>query len=92
MSFTVEVPPDLESGIYANFMAVWSGQHDFTLDFSVTGQPRIEDDKVVVPTQVVSRIKVPLTLAEDILQALAKHVTKFEEAAGPIRKPTKESQ
>ncbi|MGH9190235.1 MAG: DUF3467 domain-containing protein [Acidimicrobiales bacterium] len=89
--FRIEVPDDLQDGRYSNFLSVWHGPHDFTLDFAVTGQGTPEDGAdgaaVVVPARVVSRIKVPLTMVQDVLRALAENVTSFEEAAGPIRKP-----
>lgn len=85
--FRIEVPAALENGQFANFLSVWSGPHEFTLDFAVTGQPEQTDEQVVVPTRVVSRIKVPLSLADDILRALAQTVTQFESAAGRIYKP-----
>lgn len=89
--FDISVPGDLETGVYANFLAVWHSAHDFTLDFAVTGQAQEQGDGTVhVPTRVVARVKIPLTVAEDMLQALATNVTRFEEVAGRIRKPGEE--
>ena len=86
--FEVQVPDDLEVGQYANFLAVWHSPHDFTLDFAVTGQGvPTEDGKVNVPCRVIARIKIPPTVAEAMLQAPAANVSRYEEAAGPIRKP-----
>jgi hypothetical protein len=86
--FEIQVPGDLEVGEYANFLAVWHSPHDFTLDFAVTGQAQPnEDGNVSVPCRVVARIKIPPTVAEDMLQALATNVTRYEDVAGPIRKP-----
>jgi hypothetical protein len=90
--FEVQVPDELEVGTYANFLSVWHGPHDFTLDFGVTGQARpgrssSGSEQIDVPCRVVSRVKVPLTVVEDMLRALATNVGKFEETAGPIRKP-----
>jgi len=86
--FELQVAGDLEVGEYANFLAVWHSPHDFTLDFAVTGQAQAtEDGNVSVPCRVVARIKIPPTVAEDMLQALASNITRYEEVAGPIRKP-----
>jgi Protein of unknown function (DUF3467) len=90
VSFQIQVPNELEPGTYANFLSVWHGPHDFTLDFGVTGQGQQVDpneQKVIVPVRVVARVKIPLTLAEDVLRAMAENVGRFEEAAGRIRKP-----
>ncbi len=87
-SFEVQVPDHLEVGQYANFLAVWHGPHDFTLDFAVTGQGVPTDEgRVTVPCRVIARIKIPPTVAEAMLQALAANVSRHEEAADPIRKP-----
>lgn len=86
--FELEVPGDLEVGQYANFLAVWHSPHDFTLDFAVTGQAQPSGEgQVTVPCRVIARIKIPPTVAEDMLQALATNFTRYEELAGPIRKP-----
>lgn len=86
--FEIQVPPELETGAYSNFLAVWHSPHDFTLDFAITGQAlQAEDGSVTVPCRVVARIKIPLTVAEAMLQALATNVSKYEDVAGRIRKP-----
>ena len=86
--FEIQVPSEQEVGEYANFLAVWHSPHDFTLDFAVTGQAEESGDgKVKVPCRVVARVKIPPTVAEDMLQALATNVSNYEAKAGPIRKP-----
>ena len=86
--FDIQVPEGTETGVYANFLSVWHAEHDFTLDFCVTDQPRPEADGTVrVVCRVVARVKIPLTVAEDMLRALAENVTRYEEVAGRIRKP-----
>ncbi len=87
VNFEIQLPEDEVVGHYANFLSVWSGPHDFTLDFAVTGQAEIEDNVANVPTRVVARIKVPLTVAEDMLRVIAEQVSRFEDAQGRIRKP-----
>src|SRR5436305_14222721 len=91
VQFRIDVPDELQDGKYSNFLSVWHGPHDFTLDFAVTGQGSPEEGpdgtSIVVPARVVSRVRVPLTMVQDVLRALAENVSSFEEAAGPIRKP-----
>ena len=85
IEFKIEVPEDEINGRYSNLLSVWSGPHDFTLDFAVTAQPAPPEgagDPLVVPTRVVARIKIPLAMAQDVLQALAIQVTKFETQIG----------
>lgn len=86
--FEIQVPEGSQSGVYANFLSVWHADHDFTLDFCVTDQPRAaEDGTVNVTCRVAARVKIPLTVAEDMLRALADNVSRYEEVAGRIRKP-----
>jgi hypothetical protein len=88
INFEVQVPPDLEVGVYSNVLSVWNSPHDFTLDFGVTMNPRTDENGVVtVPCRVVARVKIPITVASDVLRAISQQVGQFEEAAGPIWKP-----
>jgi hypothetical protein len=85
IEFKIEVPDDEVNGRYSNFLSVWSSPHDFTLDFAVTAQPAPPEgvgEPIVVATRVVARIKIPLAMAQDVLQALATQVTAFEAGAG----------
>jgi hypothetical protein len=85
IQFKIEVPDEETNGRYANILSVWSSPHDFTLDFAVSAQPQPGDspgDPLVVPTRVVARIKIPLAMAQDVLQALATQVTQFETQTG----------
>jgi hypothetical protein len=88
MSIDIQVPESLQDGVFADFLSVWHSTHDFTLDFAVTDQPRpTGDGSFTTPCRVVARVKIPLTLADDVLRALADNVSRFEDVAGPIRKP-----
>lgn len=79
------VPDELRVGVYSNVMAVWnSGPHDFTLDFAVFDQPQETAEGVVVPAQVVARVKVPPSVIFQIATAIAKQVTTYEGTFGPI--------
>lgn len=83
IQFKLEVPESQINGCYADFMSVWNSPHDFTLDFAVTGQPEdVNTNPVVVPARVVARIKIPLAMAQDVLQALATQVSQFEATVG----------
>lgn len=81
------VPDDMTVGVYANFMTIWnSGPHDFTLDFAVVGLPEesAEGKGMVVPAQVVARIKVAPSVVFLIAQAIAQNVDTYEKRYGPI--------
>ena len=60
--FVVQVPPELEGGVYANFMSTWSSPWEFTLDFCATlpaehSDPDDENSPIRVPCRVVSRVE-----------------------------------
>ena len=72
--FQIQVPNDLEAGVYANFLSVWHTAYEFTLDFGVTQPPQVDaddpDGPVRVECRVVSRVKIPVTVLCDVLRAL----------------------
>jgi hypothetical protein len=85
--FEVRVPESETIGSYANFLSVWHSQNDFTLDFAVTEQAHQEEDgNISVPCQVVARVRIPVTVADDVLRALAQNVSDYEENVRKIAK------
>jgi hypothetical protein len=93
--FQVEVPPELQAGVYANFLGVWHSAYEFTLDFGTTlpaqpGDPEDEHSPTVVPCQVTARIKIPVALIFNVLQALNENMTRYEEVFGEIQRPDTE--
>ena len=85
--FEVQVPPELEPGVYANFLGVWHTAYEFTLDFASTQPPQHTEVGVRVPCRVVARIKMPVGVVFDVLRALNDNMTKYEEVFGEIRRP-----
>jgi len=88
--FAFTVPPELETGRYANLLGIWHTGHEFTLDFSVTGPampPEAPDDPLTIPCQVVARVKIAPSLVFDLLQALNENMTRYEESYGEIKRP-----
>jgi hypothetical protein len=59
--FEFRLAPELEAGVYANFLSVWHTPHEFTLDFGAI-QPAEpdEEEELKTPCRVVSRVKVPV--------------------------------
>ena len=86
------MPDDLAGGVYSNFVGVWHTPFEFTLDFGVL-QPgeMITDDggnqQIVVPTRVVTRVKIPPALVFELMQLLSKNERMYEERIGPIARP-----
>ena len=87
------VPPDQEVGVYANLLAIWHTQDEFTFDFAVKqpAQTRETDDGVPVvhvPARVVARVRVPPGQVFEILKALNENMTHYEQTFGEIRRPS----
>ena len=87
--YRVDIPPELKGGVYANFFTVWHSAYEFTLDFSATQRPELAEDEasVVIPCQLVSRVRMPVTLIFDLLKVMNQSMTHYEEAFGEIRPP-----
>ena len=74
----VELPAELEAGIYANFALVSSSQHDITIDFCQMAPRRGEDEQP--KAKVVSRIRIAPTFVGPLLQAISSNAFNREEA------------
>jgi hypothetical protein len=91
--FTLQIPPELEQGAYANFLGVWHTAYEFTLDFAVT-QPaeQTEEGAVNVPCNVVARIKIPVGVVFDVIRTLNENMTRYEQRFGEIQRPAEEGE
>lgn len=85
VDFRIHVPPDLEAGTYANFLAAWHTADEFTLDFCVSlpAEPPPSEREY----RLVARLKVPVTVLFDYLRTLNAEMTLYERRYGEIRKP-----
>jgi hypothetical protein len=84
----IQVPEDIQGGVYANMAIVWHTPYDFTLDFAVTNPSATgPDGQTVVPSRVVARVKFPPSQIFQLLQAINANMTNYEAAFGPITGP-----
>ncbi len=83
-------PEALATGTYANGVGVWSVPNDFTLDFFIGlppepgADPETGEPIVVVPQQVVARIKIPPSLVFNLMRNLNAALEQHEQEHGPI--------
>ena len=78
LSIDVNVPPELEDGIYANWAAVHHTQHEVTIDFCQLGtNPMAQEGNPVA--KVVSRIHIAPTFVMPLLQAISTNVANRDE-------------
>ncbi len=72
----IQMPPEIQGGVYANNMVVAHTQEEFVLDFIMATPP--------VGT-VNARVVVSPSHARRIAAALVDNVTKYEERFGKIK-------
>lgn len=74
----VELPPELDVGVYANFALVQSGEHDFVIDFCQLTAPREEGD--APRARIVSRVRIAPSFVGPLLQAISQNAFNRDEA------------
>jgi hypothetical protein len=84
---TMDITPEVEGGVYANFVNLWHSKDEFTLDFGVTSRPPLpaEDDNgrfLHVSTRIVARVRVPPGQVFEIMKALETQLSMWETETG----------
>lgn len=84
---SVSATPDVEAGVYADFVSVWHQPHLFVLDFSVHTNPpqvmEVEGQRVVnVPARMVSRVRIRPEQIWEIMKALEQQLSRWEKEQG----------
>jgi hypothetical protein len=79
----VEVPPEIEVGVYANFALVQSAEHDLTLDFCQLTPPT--EAGMPPRARVVSRIRIAPSFVGPLLQAISQNAFTREEMLRKMR-------
>ena len=84
----MQVPEEVQGGVYANMAGVWHTPYEFTLDFAVLQPPVADaDGNAVVPARVVARVKFPPSQIFQLLQAINSNMTMYEQQYGAIAEP-----
>jgi len=87
----VQMPEELIGGTYADFVAVWHSRDSFTLDFAAMAGPQQtvtnEAGERVVrgKARVVSRVRIPPAQVFELMKALEKQLTQWEQSTGARR-------
>jgi hypothetical protein len=82
----LNLPPEMEAGVYASFAAVWQDNDTLVLDFAVHTQPPqpLPDAgtgqlaAVRVPARVVSRVRIPAGQAWEFIRAVNDQLGRWE--------------
>jgi hypothetical protein len=91
--FDIEIAPEVEPGVAADFATIWHTPHMFVLDFASLRTPArlIEDadtgeQVVVLPTRIVTRVKIPPEQVWELMKGLEQQLTAWKQETG--RRPT----
>jgi hypothetical protein len=93
LAFETHADPALETGSYANALAIWHTPHEFTFDFLVSSAPAQSaknergEDVIRAPHRLVARLRVPPTAVFDIIRTINENLTMYEQRFGAIRAP-----
>lgn len=85
--YTVEIPPEVVDGHYADFVSLWHTRDVFVLDFAAlkaTPQRGEHEGRAVLshPTRVVSRVRIPPAQVFELMKALEVQLTAWERKTG----------
>lgn len=83
-SMQISIPEDLAPGEYADFVSVWHTTDVFTLDFVSWIEPPSPEEPEHGPrrAQVVSRVRIPPSQVFEIMKALERQLSGWEQETG----------
>lgn len=86
VQLSVELSPELRAGVHAEIAAVWHTRDSFTIDFISPFSPATADaeGQVTQQAQIVSRVRLPVSVIFKVAQAISENVAIYEQAYGPI--------
>jgi hypothetical protein len=77
--YELEVPRELEAGVYADRLTSWLTPHQFVLDFGTSAT-----DEALIAT---ARVRIPASAALDVVHSLQECIREYELEFGEIRRP-----
>jgi hypothetical protein len=90
----VEIPAEIENGVYADFVSIWHTPEAFVLDFAgLRRAPQRETDpetgvtKAVLPVKIVSRVRIPPSQVFELMKALEAQLSAWELETGRRKPP-----
>jgi hypothetical protein len=94
----VSMPDDKVPGVYADFVSVWHTADVFTFDFAALARPpaRVEGEDgspvTQAQAQVVARVRVPPSQVFEIMKALERQLTAWEQETGRRPRPPRSEE
>ena len=87
----MDMPPELEGGVFANFAGIWNDEDGFVIDFAAVAEPprkaegNAGADVLRVRARVVSRVRIPPRQAIELMRTLGAHLDQWEQRHGPAK-------
>lgn len=97
VNMQLQLPPELETGVFADFTSVWHTPNTFVLDFFAVKSPphpQIDDTGKpiegmhVVEAKVASRVRIPSEQIFPLIQALQTQGDQWLKESGRSEPPT----
>ncbi|WP_166353248.1 DUF3467 domain-containing protein [Phytoactinopolyspora limicola] len=91
--YDLDIPTEVEPGVYADFASIWHTSDSFVLDFAVVKRPprsSVDDEGnrvTKVPTRVVTRVRIPPSQVFEIMKGLEKQLSMWERTYGKRQRP-----
>lgn len=92
VQYDIIIDPGVEPGVHADFVSLWHTSDVFVLDFAaLRKQPEVQEDSeterqvLVVPTRIVSRVKVPPAQIFELMKHLERQLSAWEIETGQRR-------
>lgn len=85
----IDLPEDVVSGVYADFVSIWHTPGTFTFDFAALAAPpevsatETGEPLTLLKSRVVARIRVPPDQVFEIMKALEQQLTAWEQENRP---------
>ncbi len=86
--FQIDISPEVEAGVYADFISLWHTPDAFVLDFAALkgppqqAQPPAGPAVQVFPTRVVARVRIPPGQVFELMRGLEQQLSTWEAETG----------
>ncbi|MEU1971749.1 DUF3467 domain-containing protein [Microbacterium sp. NPDC019599] len=88
LQFEVELPGEIETGVFADFANIWHTPNTFVLDFlSVKGPVLQEGEHARLPVKVAARVRIPPEQIFPLIDALTQQGQRWLQETGRSAPP-----
>jgi hypothetical protein len=83
--FDIEISPEVEVGVYADFASLWHTSDSFVIDFATLRRPPFAapdpesgQPTAVLPARIVARVRIPPAQVFEFMKALEQQLSAWE--------------